>query len=219
MFYATGNNGTATYGVAGGFVTNTTSSGNINAGTDDINEAGGIATNATVTGGFTSGTFGRGTITLTGSSGTTNYVYYFISPSAAFLLTTDANINASGELFFQSGGYSTAALAGNYTLTLTSLVGSTVPSSAVGLLSLNGTGALAGFENTNKNGTSTGQQPVTGTYAVTPPTTNTSTRGIATLSTSGGASTNFAFYPFSNSSVILLGESGSPVIGTLVYQY
>lgn len=219
VFYAAGNNGTATYGIAGGFATDTTISGNINAGTDDINEAGGITTNATVTGSFTSDAFGRGTITLSGSSGTTNYVYYFISPSAAFLLTTDTNINASGELFFQSGGYSTATLAGNYTLTLTSPVGSTTPSSAVGLLSLNGNGALAGFENTNDNGTSTGQLSVTGTYAVTALTTNTSTRGIATLITSGGASTNFAFYPISNSSVILLGEGGSPVIGALVYQY
>ena len=219
VFYAAGNNGTATYGIAGGFATNTTISGNINAGTDDINEAGGITTNATVTGSFTSDAFGRGTITLSGSSGTTNYVYYFISPSAAFLLTTDANVNASGELFFQSGGYSTATLVGNYTLTLTSPVGSAAPSSAVGLLSLNGNGALAGFENTNDNGTSTGQLSVTGTYAVTALTTNTSTRGIATLITSGGASTNFAFYPISNSSVILLGEGGSPVIGALVYQY
>ena len=217
-FYVSGSSGTSAYGLAGGFATNTVTYGNINAGTSDINVAGSVATNTTLTGSFTYGDFGRGSISLSGTSGTNNYVFYQITPNSAFLLSTDAGINASGLLYLQSGGYSTTALSGNYTLSLASPSGA-VPALSVGLLSLNSLGAIAGFENNNNNGTESGQLAVTGTYSVTASTTTTSTRGVMTLTTNGGVSTNFAFYPISNGSVILLGESGSPIAGLLVGQY
>lgn len=218
VFYVSGNSGATPYGAAGGFSTNTTTAGNINAGTDDINQGGNVVSNATLTGSFTIDASGRGTVTLNGPTASSNYVYYFISPSSAFVLSTDSGINASGLLYLQSGGYATAGLSGNYTLSLASPAGAT-PALSVGLLSLNSLGALAGFENNNANGTASGQLSVTGTYAVTASTSTTSTRGVMTLTTNGGASTNFAFYPISGSSVILLGESGSPIIGLLVGQY
>ena len=218
VFYAAGSIGNLAYGTAGGFATNSTTIGNINAGTNDINETGVLASNPTLTGSFTTGASGRGTITLTGINGATNYVYYFISPSAALLLTTDPAINASGELFSQIGGFSTASLVGYYTLTLTSPVNTAPASSAVGLLTLNGAGALAGFVNTNLNGTSSGQLSVTGTDTVTAATSTTLTRGLATLITSGGTTTNFVFYPISSNAVIMLGN-GPPVVATLVSQY
>lgn len=219
VFYVSGGNGTTTYGAAGGFTTNTTTVGNINAGTGDINVAGSMASDATLTGSFTIGTAGRGTVTLSGASGTNNYVYYLITPNQAFLLSTDTGTNASGQLFLQSGGYATAALIGSYTLSLASPTGASTPSLAVGLLTLNGNGALAGFETANDNGTSSGELSVTGIYAVTASTSTTSTRGEATLTTNGGASTDFIFYPISNSSVILLGETGSSTLGILLGQY
>lgn len=218
VFYVSGSSGTAAYGVAGGFTTNTSVANNINAGTSDLNIAGSVATNATLTGSFTYGGYGRGTLTLAGTSGTNNYVYYLISPSSAFLITADAGINAIGLLYSQSGGYSTAALTGNYTWASTSPPGA-APTLSVGLLTLNGDGAIAGFENNNDNGTAPGQMSVTGTYSVTASSSTTSTRGVLTLTTNGGVSTNFAFYPIANSSMILLGESGLPTIGLLVSQY
>lgn len=217
VFYVSGSNGAAVYATAGGFATNTTTGGNINAGTSDINIGGSVATNNTLTGSFTYGDFGRGTITLGGASGSNNYVFYQITPTSAFLLSTDSGINATGLLFFQSGGYSAAALNGNYTLSSASPAGAT-PAVSVGLLTLNGLGAIAGFED-NNNGTASGQLSVTGTYSVTASTTTTSTRGVMTLTANGGASTNFVFYPISGGSVILLGESGAPIIGLLVSQY
>ncbi|MGA9855469.1 MAG: hypothetical protein WBR29_09365 [Gammaproteobacteria bacterium] len=219
VFYASGINGTAAYGTAGGFFTNTTTYGNISSGTDDINNAGTNPTNPTLTGSFTTGTSGRGTITLTGGSGTTNYVYYFISPDAAVLLTTDSGINASGELFLQSGGYSTSAIYGSYTFTQLSPVSFLPPSAAVGILNFNGDGAIAGFQDTNINGVSSGQQSVTGTDTVTGVTNGASTRGLAMLTTSDGTITNYAFYPISGGSVIMLGASASLVVATLVSQY
>ncbi|MDE1983674.1 MAG: hypothetical protein KGL98_00300 [Gammaproteobacteria bacterium] len=218
VFYAAGSNGTSAYGIAGGFATSTTVGGTINAGTSDINLAGTLASNSTLTGSFIYGTSGRGTITLNGASGANNYVYYEITPTSAFLLSSDPGINASGLLFLQTGGFSTVALSGNYTLSLASPAGAT-PTLSMGLLTLNGIGAIAGFENTNDNGTASGQLSVTGTYAVTASSTNTSTRGLMTLTTNGGTSTNFAFYPISSGSLILLGAGPSPVSGLMVSQY
>lgn len=218
VYYTSGGIGSSAYGVAGGFATNTTSAGNINAGTNDINEIGTLASNPTLTGSFTTGAYGRGTITLTGTNGATNYTYYFISPNAAFLITSDPAINASGQLFSQTGGFITANLLGYYTLTQSSPANSSQPSSAVGLLTLNGNGALAGFMNTNTNGTVSGQQTVTGTDIVTTFTSTTSTRGLANLTTSGGTSTDYVFYPISNNAVIML-TSGYPAVATLVSQY
>ena len=219
VFDASGINATATYATAGGFNTDTTTYGNISSGTDDINNSGTNPTNPTLTGSFTTGTNGRGTIALTGSTGTTNNVYYFISPDVAFLLATDSGINASGELFLQTSGFSTASLYGSYTFTQSSPVSATPPSAAVGVLNLNGAGAIAGYQNININGTSSGQLSVTGTDTVTGVANGTSTRGVATLTNSAGTITNYAFYPISSSAVIMLGDSGSLVVATLVSQY
>ncbi|HVA54207.1 MAG TPA: hypothetical protein VNI53_00180 [Gammaproteobacteria bacterium] len=219
VFDASGISAAAAYATAGGFYTNTTTYGNISSGTDDINNAGTNPTNTTLTGSFTTGTNGRGTIILTGTSGTTNYVYYFISPNTGFLLSTDNGINASGNLFQQIGGFSTAALFGSYTLIQSSPVSAMPPSAAVGVLNLNGAGAIAGYQNMNINGTSSGQLSVTGTEMVTGVANGTSTRGVATLSNSAGTITNYAFYPISSSAVIMLGDSGSLVVATLVSQY
>lgn len=218
VYYIAGTNGTADYGAAGGFFTNATTIGIIDAGTNDINQAGSIATNSTLTGSFTNASYGRGTITLTGSSGTNNYVFYYISPGAGFLLTTDNGINASGEFFSQSGGYSIASLSGYYSLSQSSPVNSTSHSAEVGLLYLNGVGATAGYANVNDNGTSSGQLSVTGTYTITTGSASSVTRGTATLITSAGLTTNYAFYTITNLSVIMLGESGLPVVAMLVGQ-
>ena len=219
VYYVAGSSGTGAYGAAGGFVTNTATAGNINAGTSDLNADGSTATNSTLTGSFTIAASGRGTVTLTGASGTNNYVYYLITPNSAFMLTTDTGINAAGQFFLQIGGFATAALSGNYSLSFASPISSATLNLSEGLLTLNGIGAIAGFENNNNNGTISGQLSVTGTYAVTGSTSTTSTRGLMTLTSNGGASTNFAFYPISSGSVILLGISGPPVTGFLVSQY
>ena len=219
VFDASGISAAAAYATAGGFYTNTTTYGNISSGTDDINNAGTNPTNPTLTGSFTTGTNGRGTITLTGTSGTTNYVYYFISPNTGFVLSTDSGINAGGELFQQVGGYSTAAIYGSYTLIQSSPVSAAPPSASVGVLNFNGDGALAGYENININGTSSGQLSVTGTDTVNGIANGISTRGVATLTNSAGTITNYAFYPISSSAVIMLGDSGSLVVATLVSQY
>ncbi|MDE2024788.1 MAG: hypothetical protein KGJ18_11400, partial [Gammaproteobacteria bacterium] len=184
----------------------------------DLNLAGTLASNQTLTGNFTIGTNGRGTVTLSAASGTSNYVFYAITPISAYLLSSDPGINASGQLLLQSGGFPTVAYNGNFTLALVSPAGTT-PNLAVGVLSLNGQGAIVGFENQNANGTSSGQLSVAGVYSITAPTSTTSTRGLMTLTTNGGASTNFAIYPVNAGSVILLGAGASPVTGLLVSQY
>lgn len=218
-FFVSGANGTAAYGVAGGFTTNTTTYGNIDAGTSDINQAGSVATNATLTGSFTYAALGRGTITLTGTSGTDDYVYYLITPSQAFILTSDAGLNASGMLYSQSTIFSVADLNSFFTWYSATPQGFSPSAYSVGTLTLNGAGALAGFENNNIGGTPSGQILINGTYTVTAATSTTATRGVMTLTTGGGASTNFAFYPISTSSVIILNESSSPATGLLTTQY
>ena len=217
-YYVSGSNGTAAFGTAGGFATSTTAADSINAGTSDLNVGGTLTSNQTLTGNFAMGPNGRGTLTLIAASGTSNYVFYAITPISAFLLSSDPGINASGQLLLQSGGFSTVAYSGNFTLSLASPPGAT-PNLAVGVLSLNGLGAIAGFENQNANGTASGQLSVSGVYSITSPTSTTATRGLMTLTTNGGASTNFAIYPVNAGSVILLGAGATPVTGLLVSQY
>jgi hypothetical protein len=219
MFYVAGSQNTVAYGAAGGFTTDATTNGNIIAGTDDTNIGGTISSNTSLIGSFTSSATGRGTISLTGSSGITTYIYYLISPSSAFVLTSNDSANASGQLQLQLGGDTTAALIGNYALLLSSPGYPSSPTASVGLLSLNGDGALAGYGNTNANGVSSGQLSVTGTYSITSSSSTTATRGVATLTVNGGTSTNYIFYPTSNSSVIILSANGPPVVGMLVGQY
>lgn len=218
VFYAAGSSGSAAFGTAGGFATSTTTADSISAGTSDLNVGGIPASNQTLTGNFTFGANGRGTVTLSAASGTSNYVFYAITPISAYLLSSDPGINASGQLLLQSGGFSTAVYNGNFTLSLASPVGAT-PNLAVGVMSLNGLGAIVGFENQNTNGTASGQLSVAGVYSITAPTTTTSTRGLMTLTTNGGASTNFAIYPVNAGSIIVLGAGATPVTGLLVGQY
>lgn len=219
VFYVSGLSGSGAYGVTGGFQASTTTAGSITAGTSDLNDAGTVATNATLTGSFTLGASGRGTFTLNGGAGTHDYVYYLITPTSGYVLATDSGINAGGQLFFQSGGYVTGSLLGNYNFSVATPPGANSPSLSAGLLTLNGAGAIAGFEDNNTNGSVSGQLSVTGVYAVTTFTSTTATRGTLTLTSNGGSSNNFVLYPISSGSLILLGESGAPTLGILNSQY
>ncbi|MGH8282493.1 MAG: beta strand repeat-containing protein [Gammaproteobacteria bacterium] len=218
VFYASGYSGSAAYGNVGGFSTNATTSGNINAGTDDINTAGTIVTNASLTGSFNVGPLGRGTLTLSGASGANNYVYYLITPTQAFLLSTPAGINASGQLYNQTGGFVITSLYGNYILQVASPVSISKPFSTIGLINLDGVSAVAGSETVNTNGTISGDLAVTGTYALATATSTTSTRGIINLVTGGGATTDYVFYPISSSAIILMGDDSSTPAGTMATQ-
>ncbi len=217
VYYVSGAVGNADYGVAGGFSTDPLNSGNIIAGTNDINELGALASNSSLTGSFTTSSHGRGTISLSGINGVTNYVYYFISPSTAFVLTTDPAVNASGQLFSQFGGFGTASLTGFYTYTLTTPATVTPPTTAVGLLNFNGAGAIAGYANINNDGTLSGQQAVTGTISITPATATTSARGLVSLNVAGSSS-DFVLYPISISSSIMM-SNGLPAIAIMVSQF
>ncbi|MGH8280427.1 MAG: hypothetical protein ACRETQ_12830 [Gammaproteobacteria bacterium] len=219
VFFVSGNQGSNGYAAAGGFTPDTTTAGSVSAGTSDINIGGTDTTNTTLTGNFTVGASGRGTLALSGASGTHHYVYYLISPTAGLILTSDAGVNASGQLSFQTGGYATAALSGSYNFSVASAPGAPTPTISTGLLTLNSLGALAGFEDNNTSGTATGQLSATGTYAMTVFTSTTSTRGVMTLTTNGGASTGYAMYPITSGSVILVSGSGTPTVGLLNSQY
>lgn len=214
-FFVAGTDGSSAYGAAGDFTPSVSTSGTLSSGTEDINNGGSIAASVALTGNFTNGAAGRGKLTLSGAAGTANYVFYLITPGIALLMTTDSGINASGQMFVQSGGFSTGALNGYYGLTLASPAGIASPSAAVGTFFLNAAGSLTGSEIENNNGTLSGTLSVSGTYSFS----GAALRGQATFTTNGGTSTNFAYYPISNSSVILLGESGSPVVGTLSEQF
>ncbi|MDE2196695.1 MAG: hypothetical protein KGJ56_05865 [Gammaproteobacteria bacterium] len=215
VFSAGGVEGTAGYGVAGQFSTNTTVSGGLQSGSMDVNSGGNAASSATLTGSFTvPGATGRGSFTLTGTSGTTNYAFYLVSPTAAVVLTTDAGINAAGSLFTQSGGFTTASFSGTYGLQLAGTNGATPPAAAVGTVLLDGAGNLSGSQVQNNNGTLSGALSTTGTY-----TFSTAFRGTATLITNGGTTSNVVIYPVSSSALIVLGLNTPPLVGTLARQF
>jgi len=149
------------YGLAGEFGAD--GAGNITGGQLDSDDDGTLGTAVSFTGTYAASFFmntnlmdtnGRGTATLTTSSGTTNYSFYVVSASSLLMMETDAvsagNPLVSGPVVLQSGYGSF----GNGSLNLTSVVqttatcGSGSAQAEAGVLTaLNGTVSLTADRN------------------------------------------------------------------------
>jgi hypothetical protein len=165
----------------------TSNSQPVTGGEQDINENGTVTPQVSITSGSldqSDSTTGRGTLSLTTASGTSNYVYYVVS--ATELLAMD--IDATGpqvildiqqqQVVGASGAFTNASLKGQGVIQLNGVdnsSGSALPTAAVGVATFDGSGNIvrtdgvdAYYTDKNDGGTVTTQSYATGTYNVDP---------------------------------------------------
>lgn len=170
----------------------TLAAGQITSGTGDVLSGGVLTSPVTISGSAQApgSTTGRGTITITDDTGTSNYVYYVVNSKKLRLLNTDAATSLGlGQAEAQTGGpFSAASLNGNFVF---GSAGETTLLSgihSVGVFAADGAGHVtSGSFDFAQDGT-----PTTGvTLAANPPSTYTvdaAGRAVVDLNLSTGLS-------------------------------
>jgi hypothetical protein len=184
-FAAAGANTAAGGPLVAGGVLSADGAGNVTSGTEDINDAGLLSTNLALTGNYSiSGN--RGTLTLTNSAGTFNFVAY-PSTGGVQVLEIDSGLVLSGTALQQSGTLSSASIQGTYALRFNG--GSTAGElDSTAEFTANGSGSYTGIIDINDVGTLSTGTTLQGTYTVGP-----TGRGPFTLATGLGTQ-NMAVY-------------------------
>ena len=171
--------------------------GNITNGLEDVNICTGTDILQFTGGRYSIDADGRGSLSLTNSTGTTNYSISLVSSAQGTVAQTDATVTASGTFQRQNpGSFSNAAIAGGYVFDFkgVEVVGTTVdPASIIGRFDADGAGTIVnGLYDSNIAGTLSGQQTFpTGTFY------RMDTNGDGTAfgrGTANIAGRNFAFY-------------------------
>ncbi|MBZ5521830.1 MAG: hypothetical protein LAP21_06275 [Acidobacteriia bacterium] len=164
--------------------------GTIPSGVQDFNDNGTINTNLALSGAYALGAAnGRGTVALSTSLGTLNFVFYVVDANHLKLMETDTVPVLAGDAFRQQGTFSNASLSGAAAFTVGGAQGNN-PYAAGGIFSADGAGNItSGVEDINNGGTVTRNLALTGTYSIA-----ASGRGTLTLNTGTGSS-NFVIYP------------------------
>jgi hypothetical protein len=201
-FSFTGENGGNAYRAAGSIAFD--GAGHITGGIADESGTGSSST-INITGGtYTLGTDGRGSASVTTSSGTQNWRFAINSHSHGEAARFDATVVANGSLDLQdSTQFSLASITGQYSLGLSGN-SSSGSESLAGVLNANGSGNLSqGLIDANNAGTVKVNQTATGSYTVA----STDGRGTMTI-TSGAGNHSFAYYVVDGTHLKLV-ETGS----------
>lgn len=171
--------------------------GNITNGLEDVNICTGTDFLQFTGGRYSIDADGRGSLSLTNSTGTTNYSISLVSSAQGTVAQTDATVTASGTFQRQNpGSFSNAAIAGGYVFDFkgVEVVGTTVdPASIIGRFDADGAGTIVnGLYDSNIAGTLSGQQTFpTGTFYRMDTNGDGTTFGRGTANIAGR---NFAFY-------------------------
>ena len=183
-------------------------SGHITGGLEDINVCAGVFTLQ-----FTNSTYsitadGRGTLSLTNTTGTTNYSFTLSSATQGtqgVIAQTDVNSTASGSFQRQNvAAFSDSAIAGGYAFDFAGISATFNPESVIGRFNADGArGINSGLFDSNEAGTLSGQQlfPTGAFYQLDTNGDGTNFgRGTANI-----AGHNFAFYIVDATRLKLLG--------------
>lgn len=163
----------------------------------DQNDNGTTALNQAITGGnYSVSANGRGTASVTSTTGTSTYAFYFVSPSLVVFVETDSFAEVVGLANLQSGApFSNSSLSGSFAFASFG-VASGGGFESIGHVTANGSGSLTGgVEDIAQGGTVVSGVAFSGSYSFA-----SNGRGTVQLTGSGGTA-NLIFYIF-NSSVI-----------------
>jgi hypothetical protein len=179
--------------------------GHITGGLEDVNVCTGIFTLQ-----FTNSTYsitadGRGTLSLTNTTGTTNYSITLSSAAEGAVVQTDVNSTASGSFQRQNAAaFSNPAIAGGYVFDFAGLSATLNPESVIGRFNADGGGGIStGLFDSNEAGTISGQQLFpTGAFYQLDTNGDGANFGRGTANIAGH---NFAFYIVDATRLKLLG--------------
>lgn len=176
--------------------------GGISSGVLDENDAGLVSENISFTGTYNISSNGRGTAALTSALGTYNFTFYMVSSGMAFFVQVDPFAVTNGTAVVQQGGpFTTASILGDFGFVAVGV------SAILGQIFADGSGNLAGTEDVNAYpGTLVLDVSLSGTYTV-----NSNGRGVATITTSSGAS-QLRFYIGSGSVLLIVGVDSFEVL-------
>jgi hypothetical protein len=150
---------------AGGVLTSD-GAGHVSNGIEDINDAGVITTSVGFTGSYTLASNGRGTLTLTTTSGTFTFVIY-PSSGGVLVLQTDVRFLTTGTaLQQQATAFSNASLSGAYGLNFVGATSGGGEIDSIAQFTADGVNKLSGIIDLNNSGSITFGQPLAGTFAV-----------------------------------------------------
>src|SRR5262249_5051943 len=172
------------FGAGGVFVSSGT--GTITGGTEDFNDGGIITANSTVGGSYSMATNGRGTLSLTTSSGTSTFAIY---PSSGGVLAvqTDIRFVTTGTALQQTPPFNAGTLFGTYGLNFTGVT-TNGELDSIAQFTADGAGQLHGMIDVNNAGGITFGQPLSGNFTIA-----SNGRSTVTLQTPIGTQ-NMVFY-------------------------
>jgi hypothetical protein len=212
--YAFGSSGDDNFSIAGTKTVGRFTAGGdgtISAGAYDSVEDGTALTNVSFTGNYSMASNGRATVTLNPSTGTIQQIFWMVSPSRAFSLTSDPNKVEDGTLDQQQAiTFSNSTTKGQFAVLMDGF--DTLDFvDRVGTLQWDGAGKLTLNEFINRSGTTQASGFITGTYSVA---SNGRASGAIT-----GLSNNLVFYLISGSDgYILQNDTGTEIDGVMSKQ-
>ncbi len=188
---------------AGSF--NADGNGHITGGLEDVNVCTGVFTLQFTNSMYSITADGRGTLSLTNTTGTTNYSITLSSAAEGAIVQTDVNSTASGSFQRQNAAaFSNPAIAGGYVFDFAGISATLNPESVIGRFNADGGGGIStGLFDSNEAGTLSGQQlfPTGAFYQLDTNGDGTNFgRGTAII-----AGHNFAFYIVDATRLKLLG--------------
>ncbi|MBZ5700989.1 MAG: hypothetical protein LAN84_04010 [Acidobacteriia bacterium] len=166
--------------------------GHITGGVEDVNVCSGVLTLPFTGGSYSIQADGRGTLSLSNSTGVTSYSIALASPAQGFLIQTDSAATASGALQLQNpAAFSVTQIAGGYVFDFSGISSALNPQSIIGRFTADGAGGVQnGLYDSNEAGTLSGQQLFpAGAFYQLDPSYAQSGRGTANF-----AGHNFTFY-------------------------
>ncbi|MGB6430899.1 MAG: hypothetical protein WBF06_09940 [Candidatus Acidiferrales bacterium] len=187
-------------------------------GTEDVHFAGSPATTSAISGNYAIGPDGRGTATLTDSTGTTNYDLVVVNANQIKLIEADNFATARGEADLQTpSSFTQASFLGGYAFDFFGVSGAALPTSEVGQFRATGTGAMlqTGLEDINASGTLTPAAAFSGNFGAINSATG---RGTATINGFSGPTT-FTFYMISTGQVRFIEtDTSADLVGDALQQ-
>lgn len=134
--------------------------GNITGGLEDVNVCNGIATLQFTGGKYSIAADGRGTLSLTNNTGTTNYSITLSSSTLGVIAQTDVNSTASGSFHRQNNAaFSNSAINAGYVFDFAGISARQNPESIIGRFDADSAGGIsAGLFDSNEAGTLSGQR-------------------------------------------------------------
>jgi hypothetical protein len=195
---------------AGGVLTSN-GAGNVTSGVEDFNDSGILTANLSLTGTYSVAASGRGTLALTNSAGTFNFIIY-PSTAGVIALEIDNRFVTGGMALQQTSTFSNGSLQGAYGLNFTGAT-SNGELDSIAQFTADGASALNGIVDLNNTGTITFGQALKGNFSVA-----ANGRANMALQTPLGTQNNIVYLVNGNRALFVELDSTVVAVGELRHQ-